>query len=64
MHEEKEVYIWWFIIYMKYLVDMMPLRIRSFIIIKLMADGMKTFVGRHGDTNTMPSCSLKEAEKK
>jgi hypothetical protein len=36
---------------MKYIVDMLPLRLRNFIIYHIMAKGMTTFVGRNGETD-------------
>jgi len=46
MNQENEVYIWWFIIYLKLIFDLIPLKLRNFLIQKLTGDGMKTFVGR------------------
>ena len=52
MREEKEVYIWWFIAYMRFIVDLMPLKMRYWITKIMMGNGMKTFVGRHGQVQT------------
>ena len=46
INEEEEVYIWWFIIYIKMILDWMPERIRRYAVARLIGDGMKTFTGR------------------
>jgi hypothetical protein len=46
MSESKEVYIWWFIFYLRFAVDLLPLFLRNTVIKVLMGDGMRTFVGR------------------
>ena len=51
MGEEDEVYIWWFIIYLKLVFDLLPLKLRNYLIQKLTGDGMKTFVGREGSSD-------------
>lgn len=51
MGEEDEVYIWWFIIYLKLVFDLLPLMLRNYLIQKLTGDGMKTFVGREGTSD-------------
>ncbi|TNV77081.1 hypothetical protein FGO68_gene15710 [Halteria grandinella] len=43
---KKEVYIWWFIEYMRVVIDLVPLGVRNFLVQRLMGDGMRTFVGR------------------
>jgi hypothetical protein len=46
IEEREEVYIWWYIEYMRVVVDLLPLKTRNFVIRKLMGEGMRTFVGR------------------
>jgi hypothetical protein len=46
MCESKEVYIWWFIFYLRFAVDLLPLYFRNKLIKALMGNGMNTFVGR------------------
>ena len=46
MTESKEVYIWWFIFYLRFAVDLLPLYLRNILIKVLMGNGMRTFVGR------------------
>jgi hypothetical protein len=46
VEKRKEVYIWWYIRYLRILIDLVPLRLRNWLIKVLMADGMRTFTGR------------------
>lgn len=46
LEEREEVYIWWFIPYLRLILDVLPLRLRNFLIARLIGDGMRTFVGR------------------
>ena len=46
LERKKEVYIWWYIPYMRIAVDLMPLALRNWVIQTFMGEGMRTFVGR------------------
>ena len=46
MTKEREVYIHWYIKYLRVAVDLLPLRLRDWLVQVLMGEGMRTFVGR------------------
>lgn len=46
MEEQEEVYIWWFMYYLKVFLDIIPSRVSVFLMKHLICQGMKTFVGR------------------
>lgn len=46
MSEKEEVYIYWYIKYMRLAIDLLPLKIRNKLIQGLMGEGMRTFKGR------------------
>ena len=46
LERKKEVYIWWYIPYMRIAVDLLPLALRNWVIQTFMGEGMRTFVGR------------------
>ena len=52
------MYIWWYIPYMRIVVDLLPLGLRNWVIQTFMGEGMRTFVGRQ-----TPSMSMSESEK-
>jgi hypothetical protein len=58
IERKKEVYIWWYIPYMRIVVDLLPLGLRNWVIQTFMGEGMRTFVGRQ-----TPSMSMSESEK-
>jgi hypothetical protein len=49
--EEKEVFIWWYIKYLRVILDLLPLRLRIYLIKVFIGEGMRTFVGRATNEN-------------
>ena len=47
MLENEEIYIHWYIPYLRIAIDLMPLKVRNILIHFLMGMGMRTFRGRH-----------------
>lgn len=52
MYEEKEVFIKWYIFYLKIAVELLPLKLKNYAIRKLVGEGMHTFVGRNNSKKT------------
>ncbi|CDW85137.1 short chain dehydrogenase reductase family protein [Stylonychia lemnae] len=46
IQEKREVYIWWYICYLKMVFDYFPLSLKLWIVQFTTGDGMKSFVGR------------------
>jgi hypothetical protein len=45
MQEELEVHIWWYLYYIRIVVELLPMRVSHFLMRHLISQGMQTFVG-------------------